>query len=172
MLREHRWRLEGLAGKWTDFPQKIIRGQKRLFPETRTGILNTVYKQRCVKGGKENGCERGFSYLYFFLCHENTAASPVAFNQITLTFLPVHRGEEERPWLNPECHFVAIYEQTSFPSNQSLEMSLQAGTKQRLNVGLSTFLFYLMFWISLFLSFIKNELEGKKRQNKIEAFYI
>lgn len=32
-----------------------------------------------------------------------------------------------------------------------------------------------MFWISLFLSFIKNELEEKKkkkRQNKIEAFYI
>lgn len=51
-------------------------------------------------------------------------------------------------------------------------MSLQAGTEQRLNDALSTFLFYLMFWISPFLSFIKNELEGKKKQNKIEAFYI
>lgn len=50
-------------------------------------------------------------------------------------------------------------------------MSLQAGTKQRLNKGLSTFPFYLMFWISLFLSFIKNEPEEKK-QNKIGAFYI
>lgn len=157
----------GACWKTNRFPSNNqIRGQKRLFPETRTGTLNTVYEQRCVKGWKENGCGRGFSYLYFFLCHENAAAAPVASNQTTLTFLPAHNGEGERPWLNPECHFVAIYEQTNFPSNQSLEMSLQAGTKQRLNVGLSTFLFHLMFWISLFLSFIKNELEGKKGRIK------
>lgn len=115
---------------------------------------------QCVKKMKEKNCERIFPNLL------RTSAPETHFSSCSILFSIsyislLHILVEKKCELRSECHFVTIYEQTSFPSNQFSKMSIWAVAEQRLNGGVSTFPFYyLIFWISLFFSFIKNELKA------------
>lgn len=120
-------------------------------------MYNVIIVQ-CVKKMREKNWEKIFPNLIRTSAPE-TSSSSILFS--TSNVSPPHILVEKKCEFHSECHFVTIYEQTSFPSNQFSKMSIQAVAEQRLNGGVSTFPFYyLIFWISVFFSFIKNELKA------------